>query len=64
MAVFNSNRQVVISMIMPKRVIDLVSKLSRQREEVVSGQLRSSIGAAPFATRDDPIFARLKIDIV
>jgi len=62
MAGFNSNRQVMISMIMPKRVIDLVSKLSQRRDEVVSRQLRTGIGAPPFATRDDPIFASLKID--
>jgi len=63
MAGFNSNRQVMIVMIMPRRVIDLVSKLSRRRDEVVSRQLGASIGALPFATRDDPIFASWKIDI-
>jgi len=62
MAGFNSNRQVMIVMIMPRRVIDLVSKLSRRRDEVVR-QLGASIGALPFATRDDPIFASWKIDI-
>ena len=57
MAGFNINRQVMIITIMPRRVIDLVSKLSRWRDEVVSRQLGASIGALPFATREDPIFA-------
>jgi len=60
MAGFNSNRQVMIVMIMPRRVIDLVSKLSRSRDEVVSGQLGANIGALPFATRDRPIVASWK----
>jgi len=63
MAGFNSNRQVMIVMIMPRRVIDLVSKLSRSRDEVVSGQLGASIGALPFAARDRPIVASWKMDI-
>jgi len=60
MAGFNVNRQAMIIMIMPRQVVDLVSKLSRWRNGVASGQLGASIGALPFATREDPIFCELE----
>jgi len=57
---FNNIRQAMINVIMLKRVINLASKLLRETMEVVSGQLCTSIGAPPFLTRDNPIFAGFK----
>ena len=54
---FNHNRQAAITLIMPKRVINLAKKLWRHLVEVVSRQLNSNGGAQPILTTEDPIFA-------